>query len=49
MAMISPQDVVRRIETYYEGGALEYPGGETGEPGRRSGARSGELTTAGRP
>jgi hypothetical protein len=24
MAMISPQDAIRRIEMYYEGGSLEY-------------------------
>lgn len=27
LSMISPDDVIRRIELYYEGGALQYNGG----------------------
>jgi hypothetical protein len=26
MAMITPEDLIRRIEMYYEGGALKYNG-----------------------
>jgi ADP-heptose:LPS heptosyltransferase len=41
MDMISPEDVIRRIELYYQGGALQFSNGHSknGHPAQRNGSR----------